>query len=143
MDVKRLLEAHGRLKILCSGGGSEHAIEAQLNELEAAINEIGKRPKTYLNTAVLHLPPHWKQWHELMFYAENPWVRVDFITICKEVGKKFYYAKNPAGPGGSYITDTKGRKRTWKHVITAMHYIDRDYPCQDTETWAQKDAGPA
>lgn len=140
MKVPRLREAHDRLVTLCTKGGSSQAIEAQLNELKAAIAEIEKRPATYLNTAVLGVPPQWKQWHESLQYAEHPFVRVDFITVGKEVNKGHYYARLPAGSAASYIVDTKGRRRTWKHALTAMHYIDRDHPCSDTQTWAQKDA---
>lgn len=143
MKVDRLKQAHARLNELLNGTSTKEAFQAVLNELGAAIQELESRPQTHINTEILTLSPQWKQWETNLGYAENPWVRTDMYVVMKMPGKKVYYAKCPGGTGGTFITDTKNRKKFWKHSLTAMACIDRDYPCSDKQTWAEKDAANA
>ena len=142
MKVDRLRQVHARLhEFYHNGPATPEAWVAQLEELSAAIDELEARPQTHVNTSILGVHPHWKQWEENLGYPENPFVRVDGLTVFREPGKNHYCAKVPAGTGGTYLTDKRGRKRHWQHVVTAMSYIDRDFPCPDKETWADKDRG--
>jgi hypothetical protein len=143
MNVDRLQDVQGRLTVLFREGGDPAAIEAQLSELAAAIDELKKRPQKYIPIDIMQIPPHWKQWPDLLGYADRPYVRTDFTTIFKEQGKKRFYAKVPGGSAGTYLTDSRGRRRTWKHAVTAMHYIDRDFPSSDNRTWAEREIDDA
>jgi hypothetical protein len=144
MNVDRLKAVHDRLTALIKEGGDPAAISAQLVELGSAIDELEKRPQRYIPVEMLTLSPYWKQWPETLGYAENPWVRTDYITVVLEVGKSWYAAKLPGGSQGTYLMDRRDqRRRTWKHAQTAMACIDRDYACGNLQTWVEMEASDA
>jgi hypothetical protein len=140
MNVDRLKDCRHRLSTLITGGGDPAAINAQLDELASAIAELEKRPQQYIPVEIMKIPPHWKQWDEDLGYAERPFVRTDMVVVCKEHGQAWYHAKAPGGPQGAYLLNKRDRRKSWKHALTAMHYIDRDHPSGDTRTWAEKEA---
>lgn len=129
MDVKRLREVHSRLMDLTQNQGSPEAIQAQLAELEKAIDELEARPQTRLPEGLLRIPEGWQAWPETLGYDEPPFVRSDSMIVCKVGGNTHYFAKHG---NGQFVTDKRNRKRFWKYPITAMVYLNRDYPIQES-----------
>lgn len=144
MKVERLRSAYARLAELTQNGGTPEAIAAVLHELDKAISELESKPQTYVNTEILSVPPHWKQWTEPSAFATPPYVRVDGLTIGQlKEGGPWYAVKLDETGNSVFVMDkstaTRSRRRFWKYSHTAMAYLDRDFPSDDKRTWAQID----
>lgn len=128
MNVDRLKKIVKRLRSLVENEAPKAVLLNALDNADAAVDELEARRQTHLNIDHLTVPPHWHMWVDDAGYAEKPYVRNDGLTICKLKDKSSYFAKFQ---NGQYVRDARGHRRFWKYVVTAMAYLDEDYPLSE------------
>jgi hypothetical protein len=126
-DVRILKEIHERILTLATRHG-DMALNSQILQLGAEISRLEKEQSRYVPTN-LDLPSNWTRDVECRGFASFPYVRTDGFKLVQAGSPDAYYTA--LTPEGSFVTDSRGRKKSWKHLASAAHILNTDYPCKE------------